>query len=158
MAYADYFFYHEIYGGNVLTEDDAERYLEWASDEIDRITSYRLQKGGMPDNDFYQARIKKATCAIADCLSRIDLAVEAASPVVAEDGTVRGAVASISSGRESISFGGANASGSVFAKAASNEAEKDRLLMHEASRYLVDIPSSDGVNLLYRGARGRGYV
>lgn len=156
MAYADYQFYYETYGGDVLTEENAGKWLERASDEVDTLTSFRLVDG-LPEDEYFSNRIKKAVCAIAECLYQVDLAAKSTAPSVQEDGAVRGAVTSVSSGRESISYG-TSASSSVYYKAAASEAEKARLVEQIAVQYLANVPNTDGVNLLYRGARGRRYV
>ncbi len=78
---------------------------------------------------------------------------KAASAQKAEDGTYRGAVASISSGRESISFAsGGNATGSsVYAAAAASAEAQTNLLNNIAVKYIANIPDAYGVNLLYAG-------
>lgn len=45
MAYADYEFYTTRYFGDELTEATAPKWLERASDAVDTITFYRLEKG-----------------------------------------------------------------------------------------------------------------
>lgn len=156
MAYADFKFYGESYHGDVLTEANAEKWLERASDELDTLTFGRLTFA-FPTHEAHAAKVKKAVCAIAEALHYIEMQQRAASAQKAEDGTYRGAVASISSGRESISFAsGGNATGSsVFAAAAASAEEQTSLLSSIAVKYLANIPDAYGVNLLYAGGAKR---
>lgn len=68
-----------------------------------------------------------------------------------EDGTYRGAVASISSGKESISYTAVGTTASVYSSAAANATEQARLVGSIACKYLANIPDATGVNLLYAG-------
>lgn len=139
MAYADFTFYGSGYFGDTLTEETAPKWLERASDELDAITFGRLTFA-FPTVEAHAAKVKKAVCAIAEALYWIDVQRRASSAQKAEDGSYHGAVASISSGRESISYltGGANSS--VYAASA---------------QYLANIPDANGINLLYAGGVGR---
>lgn len=150
MAYADYEFYSETYMGSVLTEDSADAWLERASDELDVVTFHRL-RNGLPDDTYYQDKIKKAVCAIAENLYQVDALQKATAASVDENGTVRGPVSSISSGKESISFG---ASSSVYSKAASSALDEGINIQGIAARYLRGVPAADGVLLLYAGKEG----
>ena len=71
MAYADYEFYTARYFGDELTEATAPKWLERASDAVDTITFYRLAQG-MPEDDAHVVRVKKAVCALADILFRVE--------------------------------------------------------------------------------------
>lgn len=42
MAYADVSYYMDEYKGTVLTEENAGRYLDMASDVVDQLTFYRI--------------------------------------------------------------------------------------------------------------------
>ena len=103
MAYADFTFYGSGYFGDTLTEETAPKWLERASDELDAITFGRLTFA-FPTVEAHAAKVKKAVCAIAEALYWIDVQRRASSAQKAEDGSYHGAVASISSGRESISY------------------------------------------------------
>lgn len=152
MAYADYEFYTESFFGSDLTSANATRWLEMASDEIDALTFGRLTFA-MPTHEAHVAKVKKAVCAVAEALFHIDEQQRAAAAHKAEDGSYRGAVASISSGRESISFSMNGASASSVAAAAASEAERAKLIGSIVSRYLANIPDANGINLLYAGVR-----
>lgn len=147
MAYADSTFYSDSYYGIVLTEH-LDTWLERASDELDILTHHRLEHS-MPTEQTDKIKVKKAVCAVAEVLYQLDVQLKASS---ASDyqGQPRTAVASISSGRETISF--AQGSGaSVYAKAAADDNERVKLLSETAARYLAGVPDAHGINLLYAG-------
>lgn len=134
MAYADFTFYGSGYFGDTLTEETAPKWLERASDELDAITFGRLTFA-FPTVEAHAAKVKKAVCAIAEALYWIDVQRRASSAQKAEDGSYHGAVASISSGRESISYltGGANSS--VYAAAATSAEAQTNLIGSIAAQY-----------------------
>lgn len=153
MAYAYPEFYMGEYHGDVLAADfqDILRWLDRASDELDVLTFGRLTFA-MPTKEEHVQKVRKAVCAMADALYFIEMQSRAAVAQKAGDGTYRGAVTSISSGRESISFAAGNsASSSVYAAAAASESARCRLLGGIAAKYLANIPDARGVNLLYAG-------
>ena len=152
MAYADYDFYVSGYFGEDLEPNSAARWLEMASDELDTLTFGRLTFA-MPTVEAHVAKVKKAVCAVADALFHIDQQQKAAAAKRAEDGSYRGAVASISSGKESISFSMGGASASSYAAAAASEVERAKLIGGIVSKYLANIPDANGINLLYAGVR-----
>ena len=149
-AYADQSFYKEGFFGETLTEDNADKWLSLASDEIDTITFGRLTFA-FPTVEAHAEKVKKAVCAVAEALYFIDLQRKAATAQKAQDGTYRGAVASVSSGRESISFSVNNSSASVYAAAAASAVEQNKLISGIAVKYLANIPDANGINLLYAG-------
>lgn len=148
MAYADEGFYNDTYKGDTIDPDKLDTWLERASDEVDILTRRRLEDG-FPTKESDAKRVKKAVCAIADALYLIDMQAKATSAAVSQ-GQIRTAVASISSGNESISFmQGTGAS--VYAKAAADGNEKAMLISEVAARFLADVPDKFGTNLLYAG-------
>lgn len=156
MAYADFTFYTNPYYGDTLTEDNADKWLERASDELDALTFRRLVSA-FPTETSYVVKVKKAVCAIADALYLTDLQRKAASAQQAADGSYRGAVTSITSGKESISYAvNGAASASVYAAAAANAEAQTNLLRDIAAMYLANVPDSNGVNLLYAGVMTNG--
>lgn len=157
MAHTDYEFYTSTFYGDVLTEANADKWLDRASDEVDHLTFGRLAEA-FPTEEAHAVKVRKAVCAIAEALCCIDEQRRAASLKQAEDGSFRGAVASISSGKESISFAsiGNTANASSYAAAAADPAVQDELIRDTAVRYLANVPDANGVNLLYAG--GEGYV
>lgn len=149
MAYADFSFYSERFYGDTLTGENADRWLERASDFIDALTFHRTEKA-FPENEADAVKVRKAVCAIADAQYLIDMQVKATQAAVDAHGVLRPAVASLSSGRESVSYM-QNASASSYAKAAADKAEARRMLADIAVHYLAGVPDSTGVNLLYAG-------
>ena len=154
MAYADFTFYGSSYFGDTLTEETAPKWLERASDELDAITFGRLTFA-FPTVEAHAAKVKNAVCAIAEALYWIDVQRRASSAQKAEDGSYHGAVASISSGRESISYSAGSANSSVYAAAATSAEAQTILIGSIAAQYLANIPDANGVNLLYAGGVGR---
>lgn len=151
MAYADFDFYKSSYCGEALTDEAAAaRWLDRASDEIDALTFGRLTFA-MPIVEAHVLKVKKAVCAVAEALFYIDIQSKAALAQKAEDGTYRGAVASVSSGRESISFAASSTEASAYAAAAASEGALHKLIGSIAVKYLANIPDAYGVNLLYAG-------
>lgn len=150
MAYADYTFYTASYYGDVLSQTNAPKWLDRASDALDALTFGRLISA-FPTDETHVLKVKKAVCAVAEALFNIDAQKQAASAQKAADGTYRGAIASISSGRESISYSGGNVSASVYAAAAASTGAQNELLGSIAVQYLANIPDANGVNLLYAG-------
>lgn len=156
MAYADFTFYTESFYGDMLTKENANKWLERASDKLDAFTFRRLTSA-FPTEAAHVVKVKKAVCAIADALYLIDLQRIAASAQQAPDGSYRGAVTSISSGKESISYAvNGAASASVYAAAAASADAQTALLRDIAATYLSNIPDNNGVNLLYAGVVTNG--
>ena len=157
MAYADFDYYQKSYFGDVLTEENAPKWLSRASDELDGPTFGRLTFA-FPTIEAHAEKVKKAVCAVAEALFYIDVQRRAASAQKAADGSYRGAVASISSGRESISYS-ANSSATAYAAAAASPVAHAQLINSIAVKYLANIPDANGINLLYAGGvkRVRAY-
>lgn len=151
MAYTDSDFYTDEFYGDTLPVGSRDKWLERASDVIDHITFGRLASA-FPTKEAHAVKVRKGVCAIAEALYRIDEQSRAASAQRASDGSYRGAVASVSSGRESISYaiGGASG-GSVYAAAAASPEAKMALILDIACTYLANVPDANGINLLYAG-------
>ena len=164
MAYADYEFYKTSFFGNVVPESDFMRFSERASDFIDLLTFDRLTDV-LPGDERQQKRIKKAVCAAADILYRIDIAEQNASAAAATGtattlpggGTTTGIVTSVSSGSESRSYAtpqqiGASAKewSAVYA-AAGNAQKTNALLTRAVLPLLMGVRMDDGIPVLYAG-------
>lgn len=147
--YADYTFYQNQYFGDVLTDDNAKKWLDRASDYVDVITLHRLDKA-FPTDEHDAIKVKKAVCAVADALYFVDTQRRANSARIGADGKIAGAVASMSSGKESISYA-TGSTASVYAMAASSAAAQDSYLYSVAETYLANVPDANGTNLLYAG-------
>ncbi|MCM1545245.1 MAG: hypothetical protein NC110_08100 [Ruminococcus sp.] len=150
MAYADHEFYKYEFYGDTLNAECARKWLSLASDEIDAITHGRLIHA-FPEIEHDAVKVKKAVCAVAEALYCIDIQRKATSAQKSEDGTYKGAVSSISSGRESISYNTSGGSGSVYSAAAADVNEQAKLINSIAVKYLANVPDANGVNLLYAG-------
>lgn len=150
MAYADYTFYSGTFYGDALTSANAAKWLDRASDELDRFTFGRLASA-FPIEEIHAVKVKKAVCAIAEALCCIDKQRKAASAQQTADGAYRGAIESISSGRESISYAVSGANASTYAAAAASAEAQTSFLYDVAARYLANAPDANGVNLLYAG-------
>lgn len=148
--YADYNFYQNSFYGEILPLCKADKWLSLASDEIDALTFGRLTFA-FPTIEAHIEKVKKAVCAVAEALYHIDLQRKAVTVQQTADGSYRSAVASISSGRESISYAVGNTSASTYAAAAANAVEQNKLLSSIAVKYLANIPDANGINLLYAG-------
>lgn len=147
--YADYSFYVCDYYGNTLSEENADMWLTRASDELDTLTFGRLING-FPENEVHAEKVKKAVCAIADALYFIDVQCRATSAQTSDDG-YKWVVASMSSGRESVSYNTNNTATNKYAAAAANESTATALINCIIERYVANIPDKYGVNLLYSG-------
>lgn len=117
--YADYQFYCEEYHGDVIPAKSSNKWLSMASDELDTLTFGRLTFA-FPKVEAHIARVKKAVCAIAEALYNIDIQRKAAAARQNTDGSYSGAISSVSSGRESISYAVSSVSSSVYAAAATD--------------------------------------
>ena len=154
MAYADVTFYKTKYYGDTVPDESLDKYLDKASDRIDMITFDRLVDG-LPDDERAQTKIKKAVCAVADCLYQIDEVKKASMATVGtvtrEDGTMTGKmVSSVSSGAESISYvtGTAGGSSDIYSQAAMDKKVENVLLRQVATEYLANVGDKKGINLL----------
>ncbi len=149
QLYADFEFYLNAYHGDMLTGNNADKWLDRASDCIDRMTFRRLEKS-FPVAECDVLRVKKAVCAVADALYMIDIQRKAGAAKAESDGHITGAVASVSSGRESVSYA-TGGTASVYSAAAASTAAADSYIRNAAETYLANVPDKDGVNLLYAG-------
>ena len=150
MAYADYAFYTDsFYGDTFADQTTANKYLERASDEVDTLTHRRLE-GAFPTIEADAVKVKKAVCAVAEALYLVDFQRKAVALQQATDGSYRGIVSSVSSGKESISYATGTAA-SVYAAAAADDEKLKTLISDIAVKYLANVPDANGTNLLYAG-------
>lgn len=163
MAYADYEFYTTSYFGSVVPETDFPRLAERASDFVDTMTLGRLVDG-LPTNERFQKRIKKAVCSLTELMYQIELAeknaINQASANVTDantGGKSTGIVTSVSSGSESISYAtpqqiGASAKEWSAVYAAAGDVQKmNDLLFKTALPLLMGVRTDDGIPVLYAG-------
>ena len=149
MAYADFTFYKQTYYGDVLTEETAAKWLERASEHIDVMTFNRLETG-FPEIEAHVVKVKKAVCAVAETLYHVEQQRIATAAAKDAHGNIHGAITSISSGRESVSYSQATNT-SVYAKAVADSAELAALLRGVAVQYLAKVTDVCGICLLYAG-------
>ena len=140
--YADYEYYVGTYLGDLLTSDNAAKWLDRASDELDARTFGRLQTS-FPVDDYSIKRVKNATCAVAESLYQRDLAMRSSAASVSQDGTVNPPVKSLSSGKESISY----ADGFQQVSSGAYRAVIGSILTDS----LAGAVDANGVSLLYAG-------
>lgn len=70
MAYVDCDYYKNTYKG-AMDEETATKFLEEASDEVDKLTYGRIRKKGFQNlTEYQQGLIKKAVCYQADFISK----------------------------------------------------------------------------------------
>lgn len=148
-------FYVEEYFGDIISENEINKYLSRASDELDTLTYGRLIKA-YPTEQIYDEKVQKAVCAIAECLYKIEEQRKAASAQIDSDGKYVGPISSIKAGEESISYASVNGGASVYIAAAASKDVQNRLIAETAARYIANIPDANGINLLYAG--GEAYV
>jgi hypothetical protein len=149
MAYADHEFYSQTYHGDALDDAVSAKWLDAASDELDALTFGRLICH-FPTVEAHAVKVKKAVCAIAEALYYIDIQRQAAAAHKADSGGYCGAVSSVTSGKESVSYAVGTAA-TMYASAAANAAEQAALIAAIACKYIANIPDAHGVNLLYAG-------
>lgn len=149
--YADIEYYNSLYD-----EIDAQTYNRhgWhAAKLLDKYTTgvdgvRKLQKAFPSDLDAQEA-VKRCECALVNLLLQIEQAEKAGAASTRADGTVvSGAVSSVSSGAESISYAAGNTA--INAAAADNSA-RERLISSTVREYLSAEKDANGVNLLYMG-------
>jgi hypothetical protein len=69
LAYVDYDYYENTYKG-AMDEETATKFLEEASDEVDKLTYGRIRKKGFNNlTEYQQGLIKKAVCYQADFIN-----------------------------------------------------------------------------------------
>lgn len=150
MAYADYDFYIHDFFGDVLIEYSAKKWLDAASDALDTLTFGRLTFA-FPTAEAHAVKVKKAVCAVAETLYFVDCERRAAAAQQKSDGSYRRAVASVSSGRETVSYASGSAADSVYAAAAADADDCTKLVLQTALKYLANVPDANGINLFYGG-------
>lgn len=149
--YADREYYNSLYD-----EIDAQIYnrVGWqAAKLLDKYTTgidgvRKLQKAFPSDLDAQEA-VKRCECALVNLLLQIEQTEKAGAIATRADGTLTiGAVSSVSSGAESISYSAGNTA--INAAAADNSA-RERLISSTVREYLSGEKDANGVNLLYMG-------
>lgn len=149
--YADIAYYSSLYGE--ITEMEYNRFSAQAAKLMDKYTTgidgvHKLRSAFPSDLDDAEW-IKRCECALVDLLKRVNAAESAAGAHVAANGmTVTGAVSSVSSGAESISY---SREGSAINTAAGDISARERLYAATIREHLCGVKDANGVNLLYMG-------
>lgn len=159
MAYSTYALYTSMYGA--ISETEYNRLAYQASRSIDIITTgidgVRKLALYFPTDEYDATAVKNCECELIHLLKQISDAEEAITNangyITRADGTVvQKAVASVSSGSESISYSVKNLSGNAITEAAHDRTAKDSLVTSTVRNNLSGIHDSNGINLLYMGA------
>lgn len=149
--YADREYYNSLY-----EEIDAQTYnrVGWqAAKLLDKYTTgidgvRKLQKAYPSDLDAQEA-VKRCECALVNLLLQIEQAEKAGAVATRADGTLAsGAISSVSSGAESISYAAGN---TAINAAAADNSTRARLISSTVRGYLCGEIDANGVNLLYMG-------
>ena len=127
MGYTTYDFYQNTYFGDLLTQENFQKWESRASDEVDSYT--RRRAAGTLETDLSE-RVQKAVCAVADTLFQIDQAT-----ATALDATSVGNIKTRSSGNESITYGSTE---TTISRAAKDPRERDSLIYSIIRKYLWD--------------------
>ena len=149
--YADFNLYVSLYGE---IEGTAYNRLAWqAAKLLDKYTTgidgvRKLQKA-FPSDIYAQEAVKRCECALVNLLLQIEQTEKAGAVATRADGTLTiGAVSSVSSGAESISYAAGN---TAINTAAADNSARERLISSTVREYLSGEKDANGVNLLYMG-------
>lgn len=140
--YATYNFYTTSYYGSKIAEADWPKYGTKASDFMDFATCDSL-RDNMPTDTTAQDRIMKATCAVADAMKDID----DRKAITASAGTASGAIKSISSGGESITY----QTSRIDEVITSGESAIRAYLYQSMHLYMSNVVDDNGRSYLYEG-------
>lgn len=132
------FYVNKYYGDRILKEEWA-KYEGQAESYLNYFVRDRLEIASKDDKT--QTNLKHAVCSIANGLSMIRK-----REAQLEKMGAGGAVTSISSGKESISF-----ADSALDRATTSESEKQKYLYEMCRRYLVNAVDVNGNSLIYWG-------
>ena len=157
MAYADEEYYTTMWKTGTIPEEKLKGFLSRASMEVDNMTFGRLRKG-LPEDEYYQDKIRSAVCETADLLYSYNmadnLAMQALKEMNAKEISEKG-IKSISDGTESATYNTgsdlASQAKAMFPELASTKEERNRAVHQIIRRYLAGIPDIEGTNLLYAG-------
>lgn len=136
---ASYDFYVNKYYGDRIQKESWNKYESQAEDYLNYFIRDRLCVASKDEKT--QTNLKNAVCAIANGLTMIEKRTKQLEKMGAG-----GAVTSISSGKESISF-----ADSALDRATTSENEKMKYLYEMCRRYLVNTVDINGKSLIYWG-------
>ena len=153
MAYLSYSEYIN-YGGALSETEfnglyyDAQRYVDFQTTGIDNVKKLKV---AFPTDEDDAEAVKRCLMRVIDLLNEIENANSAMGFVTDSNGLVHGAVSSVSSGSESISYSNGSGLVGMAQRAAADSAEKSKLISTEIKHYLSGITDANGINLLYMG-------
>ncbi len=150
--YADYEFYKNTFGGEMISEEKWASLATRADMFIDRITFNRLQDFS-PEKEAHWIAVRFAACSLAEIMDTVrGYKMETNRTATAGGATAQGGrVKSVTSGRESITYSEGTNSVTALYMAAENPTEEHRLYYETVAPYLSNIPDARGINLLYAG-------
>lgn len=133
MGYTTYEFYRDKYYGDSIEESLFAKWEDRATDKLNFLTNGNITGEAIGE---HADRIQKATCALTDLLYQIDYKTKHANDAKA------GNVKSMSSGRQSVSFG---SNETLVDSVLNDKAAQNRLCYETVCEYL------SGTGLLYAG-------
>lgn len=137
---ATYEFYNDTFFGDRILQKEWDKYESKAEYYINYFLRGRMKYASTLKKP--QTALKNAICTVADELYRIDIKIQKM-----EKTGVSGAIQSISSGKESVSY-----SVSELDKAVTGmESDKMRYLYEKCKIHLLEVVDTDGRKLLYWG-------
>ena len=152
MSYATEQDYIALFGDTVTGfaryAFDAERIMDDMTTGVDNV---RKLRAAFPTDAYSVNCVMRCACELVNTLAQIAEAEALAGYTKNETGAVvNKAIASVSSGTESISYASTGPQSAITA-AAADAAKKDALLRGIVRRYLSGVVDANGVNLLYMG-------
>ena len=155
MAYVTYSEYQALYGADTMPESafnliafDAERAVDIHTTGIDNV---RKLETAFPTDEKDAEIVKRCILNLIEDF-RILNEMEKATQAGMEDGTFHlGAVASVSSGSESISYDNSANGRSALAQCVGDAGNRAKYVKDVIFRYLSGVTDKNGVNLLYMG-------
>lgn len=149
MGYITYSDFASIYGTEVMTEAEFNRFQFDAERIADILTTgadnVRKLAVAMPTDAHDREIVTRAIANLVNVMCEVEKMETAAVHRGIEMG---GGVSSVSSGSESISYGG---NGSAIAAASVDPAAKKALYAATLTDYFRGVTDKNGVNLLYMG-------
>lgn len=155
--YITYDDYTAIYADAAISEADFNRLGFRAQRVLDDMTTgadgVRKLAVAMPTEDYARECVARCLCELIHTAAQVEATRAAGAAAKRADGTLAaaGAVASVSSGSESMTFAsGSEVSSAIRDAAGSAEAER-RLYGSVIRDYLAGVSDANGVRLLYGG-------
>ena len=104
MAYSDYTFYTDTFYGSLIPSASYAKYSDIASDKINMVTFDSITDEDIADETII-SKIRKAECAIAELLYKLDINENLTPDTTTEIGRK---ISSKAAGRTSVSYDNAN--------------------------------------------------